>query len=109
MRRLIVAAVIMAVVLVAMPYPAKAIMTGNDLYPNLQHAQNSIEYQSIALYVIGVADGGDKVYFDIPPGVNATQLTDIVKKYLQSYPQLRHLRASDIVIRAISKSFPLNK
>ncbi len=45
----------------------------------------------------------------VPNGVPVSQLLDIVQKYLNENPGMRHNSASDLVVVAVVKAFPCKK
>lgn len=58
-------------------------------------------------YVIGVADAFDDVTFSIPSYATQGQILDVVGKYLENHPEVRHNSAFIIVSDALAKVFPL--
>ena len=47
-----------------------------------------------------------KINCQLPKNVNSGQLKDLVVKYLQENPAIRHEEALPIVLKALHKSFP---
>ena len=57
-------------------------------------------------YVLGVADSVRSVTFCPPANVSAGQLNDLVRKYLEGNPAIRHLAGDAIVSVVISDAWP---
>jgi hypothetical protein len=43
-----------------------------------------------------------------PGGVTQGQMADVVKLYLRSHPEFRHLSADELVAAALKEKFPCN-
>ena len=81
--------------------------TGNKL---LGEMLGSYGEQMNALgYVTGVADTLDNSVVCIPNTVNAGQLSDMTKLYLETYPQTRHMAADALIHRVLIKVWPCVK
>lgn len=77
---------------------------GNKL---LSRMNGSLDDQFMALgYVMGIADAGHGVNHCPPPNVNAGQVQDIAKNYLNTNPAVRHLSADALVMRSLKRVFP---
>jgi hypothetical protein len=77
-------------------------ISGNELYKRL--TGESVVGQSYALgYIIGVADAYDGGSHCIPDGVNAGQIRDVVKNFMDATPEVRH-RPADLIVYAILKN-----
>ena len=93
-----------------------AAFTGNDLLKTC--STTSLEPICIA-YIGGVADG-IMILDDyanhagalknhvvcIPEGVIHNQIADIAVSYIRAKPELRHLSASNLILRALVEKFP---
>lgn len=100
---------------VALTSPASAdFLSGNDLYSKCTTSiMNDVQCMG---YVEGVSDavaletsiGGDLFGWTacIPAEATASQVRDVVVKYLKSHPELRHLGAPSLVASAIGEAFP---
>ena len=81
---------------------AGGFVSGNDLH----HAYSESPPYALG-YVIGIADAysSDSLKFlCLTPSVTKGQINDVVKKYLESNPQVRHFSASSIVWNALSEA-----
>ena len=77
---------------------------GNRL---LDRMNGGIAEQMQALgYVMGISDMGQDTLHCPPPNATAGQMEDIVKRYLNNNPAVRHLSADTIVNRALALVFP---
>ena len=82
-------------------------VSGNDLLSKM----NSSDYmdKTYALgYVLGAADAAQSIKVCIPnnAGVNAGQVHDIVKQYLNANPSVRNYSADLIVTDALKRIWP---
>jgi len=57
-------------------------------------------------YVTGVADALNRVTFCPPSGINAGQINDVVKLYLENNPANRHNTADRIVNHVLKTVWP---
>lgn len=82
---------------------------GNSLLAKMNSA--SLADEMVALgYVMGVADAHREVtYCKSPETVTSGQMRDIVKIYLERYPQTRHYTADVLVGRALGIVWPCAK
>ena len=81
---------------------------GNDL----NTLMDSSRPQDIGMfrgYVAGVQDFNNGVLFCAHANVTLSQSSAIVQKYLAENPQIWHLSAKELVVRALQKSFPCKK
>lgn len=77
---------------------------GNKLYERMLGAQGD---QLIAIgYVMGVADTLRGVTICPPPTVTAGQANDVVRSFLERYPQNRHLSADVVAGNALTLAWP---
>jgi Rap1a immunity proteins len=96
-------------------------LSGNDLFRSCSTEKDSnVYYQEQArcyAYILGSYDTldlfgrveGTSPLVCSPNGLVANQVVDIVVAYLKNNPETRHWGASDIVMMALSKSFPCKK
>jgi len=90
--------------------PAQAFMiSGNILHDSFQKSEtNSVANGFVKGYVAGVYDSYDKMIC-APSTVNLGQITEMVGKYLEFSPSIRHLPADVIIAEMLSLAFPCNK
>lgn len=63
--------------------------------------------QAVAIgYIMGVSDAGHNATHCPPNNATAGQMEDIVKRYLNNNPAVRHLSADTIINRALGLVFP---
>jgi hypothetical protein len=62
-------------------------------------------------YIMGIVDaldgnqiGGQKACFSA--SMTGGQIRDVVVKFLQSHPEIRHYQASGVVTEALAQAFP---
>jgi len=60
-------------------------------------------------FVIGVADLGDSVFFDMPTGTTAGQIYAVVAKYLKDHPEQWAKPAHELVVNALAEAFPMKQ
>lgn len=78
---------------------------GNDLLATMN--ADSPTRNGIALgYVMGVFDRGTGILHCAPVGVTAGQARDMVKNYLEKFPQDRHNAADVIVTHVLMSAWP---
>ncbi|MFH1236472.1 MAG: Rap1a/Tai family immunity protein [Parcubacteria group bacterium] len=81
---------------------------GNDL----KKLMDSDRPQDIGMfrgYVAGVQDINNAEMFCVHENVKLSQSAAIVQKHFADNPQLWHLSAKELVVRALQKSFPCKK
>jgi hypothetical protein len=85
-----------------------AFIDGNKLHQYLT-SQNNAEYVHGLGYVIGVSDfiAGSLTY--PPSNVTTGQLGDMVRNYLERYPEQRHKTADLLVAVVMSAQWPCKK
>ena len=95
-----------ALVLLLFPVIAHAqFFSGNDLHDRIN--SDNIAAKSIALgYVGGVLDAHLDVNICPPDRVQLGQAVDVVKKWLASNPDKRHLSAAIITFYSLKLSWP---
>jgi hypothetical protein len=77
-------------------------ISGNDLFKHLN--DNNYFSQGYALgYILGVSDVFSGDSHCMPQGVNAGQVRDVVKNFLEVSPEIRH-RPADVIVYVILKS-----
>lgn len=90
----------------------RELQTGNDLLCNIKQGKNG---DSVALiytngYLRGVTDSLFLIGSLCPPdGVDMSQYTDIVEKYLNKNPESRNESAVILTAMSIGKTFPCKK
>jgi hypothetical protein len=60
-------------------------------------------------YIIGATDMGNRLLFCLPPGTQARQVVDIVRKFLENAPAARNLKADIIISELLSKQWPCTR
>lgn len=89
-------------------------LTGNDLVRNCSNSRNYFSYGVCAGYVTGVAEVMKQPEWPYSAwtacladkNIEMGQLVAIVKKYLAKHPDQLHLRAFELVARALAQAFP---
>ena len=112
MRKVIIVTALLAVL--GVPDTARgAFIDGNTLHTRCNSPEDVYDKASCLWFVIGVADaigGPNKGYqgrtFCHPSSVLTGQLRDVVKKWLNENPQLRHFTAVSLTAKALSEAFP---
>lgn len=84
---------------------------GNQLYSQMQKEFGSMDWFNAIGYVTGVADTLTGISVCAPAGarITAQQTYDVVKSYLEDFPQVRHHSADRIVGRALDRIWPCPK
>lgn len=91
-----------------------AFKSGNDLHTQCIDESEALKMMSFA-YCIGYITAVADVISDyaksqgrncFPPMVTGEQIVDVVKKWLETHPELRHYSAAWGVTRAFSEAFP---
>ena len=86
--------------------PAQAqFFSGNELYERLRDGRLS----QVMFYVAGVHDANDKVLFCSASDVTLGQALDVVKRYLETRPEQRHLSADFLASQAMRAVWPCRK
>jgi hypothetical protein len=81
---------------------------GNKLLSDLR--ESGYVVPSVALgYIMGVADVVRGTQWCPPENVTAGQIRDMVRNYLEAYPNIRHYTGDAIVIRVLSVNWPCAK
>jgi Rap1a immunity proteins len=109
------AAVATAVTLACLPASAQEVSrfySGNDLW-SLCSGNSGIQSGLCMGYVRGIADAmmvqppgvaGRRACF--PEQVTAEQARDVVKRYLEQHPEVRHYSAASLAAEALAEAFP---
>jgi hypothetical protein len=110
MRRLIVMVAASVVSVSVRAASGISFETGNHLY-NLLTSQVEAERTFSMGFITGIADAGaySEVQgrsFCMPIGATEGQIRDIVKNWLEKYPEKRHLFAAGLVAQALQEAFP---
>lgn len=103
MRTLIAAAL-----LAASTTASAQFMSGNDLLTRLTSDTATQRMHGLG-YIVGVSDSLNSYAFCIPRGVNAGQLFDMMRNYLNNTPAERHLPADVVISTALGIAFPCPK
>lgn len=82
-------------------------MDGNRLLADMNGTQ--MRQMSAVGYVMGASDALTTVTVCMPDGVTVGQAHDIVKRYLEDNPAIRHLSADSLVNRALSRVWPCQR
>lgn len=104
----------MAFATLALISPAGAgFMDGNSLLDRCQSDQSDFRKGYCAAYVAGVADSIPVMVevskaVCIPATATLAQLRDVTVVFLEQHPEIRHIEASAIVLRAMVVAFPCN-
>jgi Rap1a immunity proteins len=113
MRRAILVAVALSVLIGAGAWDA---MLGNDLHENCKAGPRSKGHDTMSAfktgacvgYVMGVASSLEGSAFCFPAGVEKGQIVDVIKRWLEDHPELRHYAASSLITSALKERFPCN-
>jgi hypothetical protein len=116
MRRAMLIAVLSSNFVMAGPASAWDTLTGNMLFDNCKDwprggtgdAMSVFADGTCVGYIWGVASALSGSSFCIPTEVQPNQLTDVVKGWLDGYPEVRHHTASSLVAAALKEKFPCN-
>jgi hypothetical protein len=87
--------------------------SGNELY-DLCTSSSAVKLGACSGYIMGVSDAesvlatetGHARLFCEPDSAVVRQDVDIVKRYLENHPELRHLSAASMVVFALQQAFP---
>lgn len=75
----------------------------------LMDSERTIDEAMYRGYVAGVQDSYNGVLFCVHEGVRMSQASAIVKKYFADNPKNWHMAAQQLVINALTESFPCKK
>ena len=82
---------------------------GNKLYAQMTEGYASNGWFNSIGYITGVVDSLYGIAVCPPTTATAAQIFDVVKKYMEDYPQFRHHTADRIVGRAVERVWPCPK
>jgi hypothetical protein len=100
-------AVVLGWLLFSLPTLAAPFFTGNTLKDYCDAGQGTGRSGLCIGFIVGVHDSTEySGQFCIPASVQAEQLIDVVKIFLEQNPQLRHLNATGAVVGSLSAAFP---
>jgi hypothetical protein len=86
--------------------PAQAqFKTGNKLYEQITSSSQMEQMNAIG-YVTGVADTLQWAVVCAPSSINAGQLVDMTKLYLERSPARRHLAADALILELLRATWP---
>lgn len=103
-------AIVTAVLFASPAWPSgSSFLTGNKLFDSCEGVLRSPDH--CTGYTTGIADAlaSGPIYgweACVPEKVPASQVRDIVVKYLRDTPEERHYTAASIAAMALSKAFP---
>jgi len=79
--------------------------TGNKLYEQITSSSQMDQMNAIG-YVTGVADTLQLALVCAPASINAGQLLDMTKQYLERVPARRHLAADSLILEVLRAAWP---
>jgi hypothetical protein len=79
--------------------------TGNKLYEQITSSSQMEQMNAIG-YVTGVADTLQWAVVCAPSSINAGQLVDMTKLYLERSPARRHLAADGLILELLRATWP---
>lgn len=100
--------IIAAALLVISTTASAQFVNGNRLLSNID-GSSSAETSFAMGYIAGVADALDDEWFCLPSRINLGQARDIVRRYLVSNPDIRHMHAGALTGLALQEAFPCAK
>src|SRR5437588_12881799 len=100
---------VLLLALVLLPSVARADYFDGNSLKQLMDSQRPQDVGMYRGYIAGVQDDHNGVLFCVHPDVRLNQAAAIVSKYFSVNPQLWHLPAKQLVIDALSQSFPCRK
>jgi hypothetical protein len=121
MKKIIVAVCLFVMMIILSNEALAAFYDGNDLvdfwrsYKVMMVEKRNFGIEQVTKaniysgYVAGVADAYNGNMISIPSTVTVSQLCEIVGKYLEDNPDLRHAEASGLVLLALGKHYPMPK
>jgi hypothetical protein len=98
------------VLIILLTIPAKASLSagnyfnGNDIYA-FATSEDPVKEALFNGYVSGVMDANTEILC-VPVEVTLQQAADIVRKYLEQHPDIRHFAGRGFVILSITEAFP---
>ena len=109
---------ILALFVLVMSIPAEAdYYTGNDLAEDCEAKNNMLKQGACIGFVTGLNQGvfltssisKSKKIFCAPRGVSVGQLVKVAVKFMKENPEVLHLSAGIILMRAYRVAFPCNE
>lgn len=79
--------------------------SGNELYSDLIGRTDAEQMFALG-YVVGVVDAYIQKEVCVPQNVTQGQLSEVVKQFLASRPQIRHQPADILVVIAVKQHWP---
>lgn len=79
--------------------------SGNELYNDLIGRTDAEQMFALG-YVVGVVDAYIQKEVCVPQNVTQGQLSEVVKQFLASRPQIRHQPADILVVLAVRQHWP---
>lgn len=107
MKWYVIAALVFAALFATLDVRAE-FYSGNDLHEYCT-STNNLQQGLCRGFVVGVFDTRVRLDFCSPEGatpITVGQVEDIVKRYLNSFPELRHKLAYSLVTAALIAAFP---
>lgn len=81
---------------------------GNKLLDRLTSSVVVDRVQALG-YIMGVSDTMQTINHCPPPNVQAGQMEDMVRNYLNNTPAVRHFSADGIVLQVLKTAFPCSR
>lgn len=90
------------VILLLATGPARAeFFSGNDLYERMR-SRDAFAHTEVLMYIAGVSDAHRSIISCPTPDVSLGQLYDMVKSYLERFPE-RRSRTGDSIVAAVMR------
>lgn len=81
--------------------------TGNDLLRDMK--SDAMDQMHALGYVLGVVDVHTRNTICLPDGVKAGQVQDVVKKFLEENPTIRHYSGDSLIQYRLEQVWPCKK
>jgi hypothetical protein len=98
---------ILAAVLFVPSLASAEFMTGNQLFSDMNGT--TMEKMYSLGYVIGVMDTITNATVCPPANINAGQVMDVVKNYLEANPAIRHYTADSLIRSKLENTWPCQR
>mgnify|MGYP003383505572 CR=1 FL=1 len=94
---------------------SRAYFTGEQLWEFCGRSVSGLPPDVCTGYVVGVLDSASYVFSMLeftgrlscrPSGIPTSEVTDVVRLYLQQHPSSRSYSAASVIMRAMSASYP---
>jgi Rap1a immunity proteins len=110
-RRLALAVVLLAGYGPSLCSAAEAGGTGNELLSDCLVPDKGLFFYGYCLgFVVGVGNSSNSSGGNCPPkGVTRDQAKDVVVRYLQAHPEIRHYPATVLTQTALAEAFPCKR